>query len=173
MVFQKQQDPNFLFDFLKHHQIPFQRADHPAVYTVDQSKALGLGLQGGATKNLFLRDKKGKRHFLFCIEQSKMVDLKKMPALVESSNLSFASPDRLKKHLGILPGSVSLLALINDTECQVEVLIDKDLWKEEAILCHPLINTTTLCVKREDLERYIKITGHLFQMVQVPQQHTN
>ena len=110
-----------LFSFLSEHHITYQRVDHPPVYTVEESKKLNLGLEGGATKNLFLRDKKGKRHFLFCVEQSKQVDLKRVPKLIDSTNLSFASPERLQKHLGIKPGSVSLLALINDTEGQVEV----------------------------------------------------
>ena len=173
MSLQNSTNPEPLFDFLNEQKIPYQRMDHDPVYTVEESKKLNLGLEGGATKNLFLRDKKGKRHFLFCVEQSKQVDLKKVPALVESSNLSFASPERLMKHLGILPGSVSLLALINDSDGQVEVLIDQDLWEEENILCHPLVNTSTLSIKREDLEQYINKTGHEFQLVQVPCQLPN
>ena len=84
-----------------------------------------LGLEEERQRT-FLRDKRGK-DTLFCIEQSKQVDLKKVPALVESSNLSCSSPERLMKHLGILPGSVSLLALINDSDGQVEVLVRSDL----------------------------------------------
>ena len=167
------QDTNItehLFSFLKEHQISYIRADHIPVFTVEESKKLNLGLEGGATKNLFLRDKKGKRHFLFCVEQSKQVDLKQLPKLVDSSNLSFASPDRLLKHLGILPGSVSLLALVNDEKGQVEVIVDEELWEEEHILCHPLTNTATLSIKKQALERFIKKTGHLFQLVEVPQQ---
>ena len=170
MVLQNPSETVPLFSFLSEHQIPYQRADHPPVYTVEESKKLNLGLEGGATKNLFLRDKKGKRHFLFCVEQSKQVDLKRVPKLIDSTNLSFASPERLQKHLGIKPGSVSLLALINDTEGQVEVLIDEELWEQENILCHPLTNTATLSLKKEDLERYIQKTGHQFQLLEVPHQ---
>ncbi len=148
---QNSTNPEPLFDFLNEQKIPYQRMDHDPVYTVEESKKLNLGLEGG----------------------SKQVDLKKVPALVESSNLSFASPERLMKHLGILPGSVSLLALINDSDGQVEVLIDQDLWEEENILCHPLVNTSTLSLKREDLEHYINKTGHEFQLVQVPCQLPN
>ena len=170
MDFQDTNSTEHLFSFLEEHQIPYVRADHFPVFTVEESKKLNLGLEGGATKNLFLRDKKGKRHFLFCIEQSKQVDLKQLPRLVDSSNLSFASPERLLKHLGILPGSVSLLALVNDKEGQVEVIIDEELWEEEHILCHPLTNTATLSIKKRALERFIQKTGHLFKLVQVPQQ---
>ena len=164
-----QPDIGPLFDFLKQNGIDFLRRDHPPVYTVEESKKLDLGLRGGATKNLFLRDKKGKRHFLFSVEQGKQVDLKRVPLLINSTNLSFGSPERLSKHLGILPGSVSLLALINDPEGSVEVLIDEDLWYEDEILCHPLINTSTLALSRENLEYFIHQTGHQFRLVQVPQ----
>jgi len=96
------------------------------------------------------------------------VDLKRVSEVAESSKLSFGSADRLKKHLGIEPGSVSLLALYNDPDGQVEVLIDKDLWQEEALLCHPLQNTSTLRVPRQDMERFFQATGHNFQLVTVP-----
>ncbi len=162
-------DPESLFNFLEEQDIRYQREDHQPVFTVEESKALNLELQGGATKNLFLRDKKGKRHFLLSVEQGKQVNLKQLPALLDSSKLSFGSPERLWKYLGILPGAVSLLALINDCSGEVEVLIDEDLWEKEMILCHPLVNSSTLALHRVDLERFIHQTGHSFQLVRVPQ----
>lgn len=162
-------DPESLFNFLEEQDIRYQREDHQPVFTVEESKALNLELQGGATKNLFLRDKKGKRHFLLSVEQGKQVNLKQLPALLDSSKLSFGSPERLWKYLGILPGAVSLLALINDCSGEVEVLIDEDLWEKEMILCHPLVNSSTLALHRVDLERFIHQTGHSFQLVRMPQ----
>ena len=158
-----------LFNFLKEQNMDYQREDHQPVFTVEESKVLNLKLQGGATKNLFLRDKKGKRHFLFSVEQGKQVDLKGLSALLDLSRLSLGSPDRLRKFLGILPGAVSLLALINDGSGEVEVLIDEDLWEKEMILCHPLVNSSTLALRRADMERFIHQTGHSFQLVRVPQ----
>ena len=162
-------DPESLFNFLEEQDIRYQREDHQPVFTVEESKALNLELQGGATENLFLRDKKGKRHFLLSVEQGKQVNLKQLPALLDSSKLSFGSPERLWKYLGILPGAVSLLALINDCSGEVEVLIDEDLWEKEMILCHPLVNSSTLALHRVDLERFIHQTGHSFQLVRMPQ----
>ncbi|MEC9094877.1 MAG: prolyl-tRNA synthetase associated domain-containing protein [Planctomycetota bacterium] len=162
-------DIDFLFDFLKQWGITYQREDHPAVFTVEESKSLSLELQGAPTKNLFLRDKNGKRHFLLSVEQDKPIDLKQLPSLLDSSRLSFGSAERLWKHLGVLPGAVSLLALINDSLAQVEVYIDEDLWDQEAILCHPLINSSTLALKKFSLERFLQQTGHTFQLVKVPQ----
>ena len=89
--------------------------------------------------------------------------------MIDSTNISFGSPGRLIKYLGIHPCAVSLLALIKDPEGNVVVLIDEDLWVQDEILCHPLINTSTLALSRENLEHFIHQTGHQFRLVQVPQ----
>jgi Ala-tRNA(Pro) deacylase len=87
---------------------------------------------------------------------------------LDSSRLSFASPERLKTHLGIDPGSVSLLALANDSENNVEAFIDQDIWEDEAILCHPLVNTSTLVVPRKDMKLFLEKTGHGVRLIEVP-----
>ena len=87
---------------------------------------------------------------------------------LEASRLSFASPDRLKKYLEINPGSVSLLALLNDTEKKVEVFIDNELWNAETILCHPLVNTSTLAVPRDGIKQFLERTGHALRLIEVP-----
>ena len=104
MSLQNSTNPKPLFDFLNEQKIPYQRMDHDPVYTVEESKKLNLGLEGGATKNLFLRDKKGKRHFLFCVEQSKQVDLKKVPALVESSKFELCFTGTFDETSGYFAG---------------------------------------------------------------------
>ena len=86
----------------------------------------------------------------------------------KASRLSFASPDRLKTYLGIDPGSVSLLALLNDSEKKVEVFIDNELWDAETILCHPLVNTSTLAVPRDGIKQFLEKTGHTLRLVEVP-----
>ena len=121
-----------IYEFLESHKISYERHDHPAVFTVEESKRLSPELDGASTKNLFLRDKKGSRHFLVTVPEDKKVDLKTLSSALDSSRLSFASPERLKTHLGIEPGSVSLLAVLNDTEKNVEVFIDQEIWEDEA-----------------------------------------
>ena len=125
------------------------------LFTVEESKKLSPELEGASTKNLFLRDKKGSRHFLVTVPEDKQVDLKALSGKLDCSRLSFASPERLKTHLGIEPGSVSLLALANDNENKVEAFIDQDIWQAEAILCHPLVNTSTLVIPREDMGQFL------------------
>ena len=146
----------------------YDRFDHPAVYTVSEAKKLSPEMDGASTKNLFLRDKKGIRHFLVVVPQDKQVDLKELSSILEASRLSFASPDRLNKYLGIEPGSVSILALLNDPEKTVEVFVDNELWNAEIILCHPLVNTSTLAITRDGIKQFLEKTGHNLMLVEIP-----
>ena len=157
-----------IYEFLDSKNISYERHDHPAVFTVKEAKLLSPKLAGAATKNIFLRDKKGSRHFLVTVPQDKQMDLKALSLALDSSRLSFGSPESLKTHLGIEPGSVSLLALVNDTENNVEVFIDREIWEDTAILCHPLVNTSTLVIPRESMERFLEKTGHRVQLIEVP-----
>ncbi|MBT5486189.1 MAG: prolyl-tRNA synthetase associated domain-containing protein [Deltaproteobacteria bacterium] len=157
-----------IYEFLDANNVSYERHDHQAVFTVEESKILSPELNGASTKNLFLRDKKGIRHFLVTVLEDKKVDLKALSYVLDSSRLSFASPERLKKHLGIEPGSVSLLALMKDSENNVEVFIDKEIWEDEAILCHPLVNTSTLVVPHKDMKSFLEKTGHGVRLIEVP-----
>ncbi len=156
-----------IYEFLEANQVEYERHDHEAVFTVEESKKLSPELEGASTKNLFLRDKKGSRHFLVTVPEDKQVDLKALSGKLDCSRLSFASPERLKTHLGIEPGSVSLLALANDHEKKVEAFVDQDIWQAEAILCHPLVNTSTLVIPREDMGQFLEKTGHGVKLIEV------
>jgi len=156
------------YQFLDDHRIKYKRYDHPPVYTVDDVNRLIPNLPGAKTKNLFLRDKKGQRYFLVVVRDEKRVDLKALPGLLGSSRLRFGSPDRLKKSLGVDPGAVSLLAVFNDLDKAVEVVIDGDLWASEAFQFHPLVNTSTLVIARENLEHFLNKTGHEARIFDVP-----
>jgi Ala-tRNA(Pro) deacylase len=158
------------YQFLADHKIEYERHDHPAVFTVEESDRLVPPLPGAKTKNLFLRDQKGKRHFLVVVAAHKRVNIKALPQALGSSRLSFGSAGRLQKYLGVEPGAVTLLAIYNDPEHAVEVFVDKSLWGSEAFNFHPLVNTSTLVISRDNLERFIDATGHEIQVVDVPGQ---
>jgi Ala-tRNA(Pro) deacylase len=113
-----------LYQILAEHHIEYQRHDHPAVYTVEDTKRLVPPLPAAKTKNLFLRDHKGRRHFLVIVPADKRVDIKALRGVIGSSRLSFGSADRLKKYLGVDPGSVTVFALINDPDHKVELIMD-------------------------------------------------
>ncbi|MDQ6619970.1 MAG: prolyl-tRNA synthetase associated domain-containing protein [Pseudomonadota bacterium] len=154
--------------FLRDHGITAARYDHPPVMTVEESERLVPRLPGAKTKNLFLRDKKGLRHFLVTVRHDVAVDLAALGTLLEAGRLGFASAERMHAKLGITPGSVSLLALANDPAHAVEFVIDAVLWNADAVQAHPLINSATMVLSHEALERFLTATGHAPRVIDVP-----
>lgn len=158
-----------IYAFLDSHGIAFERFDHEPVFTVEQSHALRTEpMPGKDTKNLFLRDDKGTRHFLVTVGHEKKVDLKALKKILGTQKLSFGSPERLKDHLGVEPGSVTLLGLANDPEHRVEFYIDKALWDADGVCCHPLVNTATLAIPHEGIVKFLQATGHRANIIDVP-----
>jgi Ala-tRNA(Pro) deacylase len=156
------------YQFLAEHRIGYERYDHPPVYTVEEAARLVPALAAAKTKNLFLRDKKGQRHFLIVVPADKRIDIKALPRVLGSNRLSFGSAERLKKYLGVEPGSVTLFAILNDRAHEVELVVDETLWQAEAFQFHPLVNTSTLVISRENLKRFIAKTGHEVRLLDVP-----
>jgi len=146
--------------------IPYQRYDHAPVYTVAQANRILPDIPGVATKNLFLRDRKGRRHFLFVCRDDLPADLSGLADYIGVSKLSLASPERLKTYLKIDPGSVSILALINDDRKQVELLIQHEVWESESMQAHPLVNSTTLVVPKWGVEKFLATTGHIPKIIE-------
>ena len=102
------------------------------------------------------------------VPHDRAVDLNALGAALGAGRLGFASPERLLKHLGITPGSVSLLALVNDRAGAVEFVIDRALWDADAVQAHPLVNTATMVLAHADLERFLAATGHAPRVIDVP-----
>ena len=154
--------------FLTRHGIEATRHEHAPVMTVAESERLVPPLPGAKTKNLFLRDKKGARHFLVTVPYDLAVDLDALALQLGAGRLGFASADRLMKHLGVTPGSVSMLALVNDAANAVELVVDRRLWEAEAVHAHPLVNTATMVIPHGELERFLAATGHSPRVAEVP-----
>jgi Ala-tRNA(Pro) deacylase len=133
---------------------------HPPLFTVEQSRALRGQLPGGHTKNLFLRDKK-ERLWLVTADESRAVDLKALgAALGAQGRLSFGSPERLMRHLGVTPGAVTPFGLVNDAERKVTFVLDQGLMGHDPLNFHPLVNDATTAVAREDFLRFMRAIGH-------------
>ena len=159
---------NAIFRFLNENRIRYERVDHPAVFTCEEVEERVPPLPGVQTKNLFLRDRKGRRHFLVVVGFEKQVDLAQLTRILEVSKLGMASAERLQRYLGVEPGAVTLLGVFNDAEQAVEVVIDERVWAAPALQCHPLVNTATLAIARSDLERFLAVTGHNPRVLEVP-----
>lgn len=154
--------------FLESHGIPYERYDHPAVFTVDEvTETLDIP-HGQRTKNLFVRDKKGRRHVLIVVPHDKEVDLRVLGESTGLGRVSFASNRRLLDHLDVEPGSVTLMGIINDPDHRVEVIMDKQVWEAEMIRCHPLVNTCTVILDQDGMHRLFQQTGHTPSILEVP-----
>lgn len=133
--------------------------DHPPVHTVEESGELYDRIPGGHTKNLFLKDAKGAL-FLVVAHPATRVDLKRLPPIIGSARLSFGRAELLEDVLGIKPGAVTAFSVMNDREGQVEVIFDRNLMAFDTINLHPMENSATTSIAREDLLRFIRATGH-------------
>ena len=138
-----------LLDLLREKGLDFQIHNHEPLYSVEDSEKLRGEIRGAHTKNLFLKNKKGE-FFLFSCDENARVDLKLFSKSKNAKNLSFASEGYLYQYLGIKPGSVSPLALLNDENNIVNFYLYEKLFKSDTINYHPLINTTTISLKTKD-----------------------
>jgi Ala-tRNA(Pro) deacylase len=145
--------------------IAYERYEHPAVFTADDASRHWEPIRVTHVKNLFLRNKKGDRHYLVVLEISKRADLKDLVRLVGDDRLSFGSPERLMAKLGLTPGSVSPFGLINDRDASVRVLIDEDLRGAERLIFHPNINTASVVVSWADLEKFLATRSNTVRIV--------
>lgn len=157
-----------LYQFFDMHGIAYERHDHPPVYTVEEAKRLVPPLPGARIKNLFLCDPKGRHHFLLVVGFDKRVDLKALAPLLGVNRLRFGSSARLERFLGVAPGAVTVLAILNDPQGRVELVMDEEIWQAPAFQCHPLVNTSTLVLARGDLMRVIALSRHRPRVLRVP-----
>jgi Ala-tRNA(Pro) deacylase len=142
--------------------------EHEAVFTVAESSRLERGLPGGHTKNLFLKDKKDSLFLVVALGHSQ-IDLKSLSKTLGCDRLSFGRPELLLDVLGVPPGSVTPFALINDTARRVTVILDADMMRHERLNFHPLENTATTNIAREDLVHFIRALGHEPRILAVAQ----
>lgn len=147
-----------LLDKLK---IPYERVDHDYAASIEDCQAVEDALGVKVCKNLFLRNQQKTTFFLLLMPGDKKFMTKDLSKQLNISRLSFAEPEYMEKYLGVTPGSVTVLGLMNDKDWYVDLLIDKDLLENEYIGCHPCINSSTLKIKTEDiLKKFLKHTGH-------------
>ncbi len=149
-----------VYEVLDNLGIEYQKKEHPPVYTVEEADEYWADLEGTHTKNLFFRNKKGKRHFLVILDSSKNLDIKSLQGKIGAGTLSFASDRRLSEHLGLSKGAVSVFGLINDEKKAVEVIVDSKLLKSDRIGFHPNVNTATITISTHDFKKFLESRGN-------------
>lgn len=153
--------PDELFAYLDALGIAHKTITHPAVFTVEEARDLRGVIAGGHTKNLFLRDKKGAPYLIVAPEDA-AVELRSLHRLLGASGrFSFGSAELMQEALGVLPGSVTPFAAINDKGRRVSVVLDAALLAHEALNFHPLVNTATTTISRDGLLKFLAATGHV------------
>jgi Ala-tRNA(Pro) deacylase len=151
-------------EFLNTHHFVYQRIEHPAVFTCAEAELHRPELPAVSTKNLFLCDKKARRFFLAVTACEKTVKLESLASQLKVANLRFASEENLQRLLGVTRGAVTMMGLANDTDHQVELWVDAEIWQGDYFLSHPLVNTATLILSKAELERFFVLTGHPFHL---------
>jgi Ala-tRNA(Pro) deacylase len=145
---------------------------HAAVFTVADNKALRGAIAGCHVKNLFLKDKKGQL-WLVVTEEDRAVDLKRLRAGLGAAPLSFARPELVRDVLGVEPGSVTPLAVVNDPDGRVRVVLDRALMAAPMVNVHPLTNTATTSLVPADLLRFLEACGHPPRLVDLDEASSN
>lgn len=152
--------PADLFRFLERLGIVTDTVEHPPLYTVAQSQELRGQIPGGHTKNLFLKDRKGRLVLVIAPEEA-AVDLKRLHERIGAAGrLSFGSAELMRATLGIEPGSVTPFAVMNDRAGAVSVVLDAGLLAHARLNFHPLVNTMTTGIGRDDLIAFLSATAH-------------
>lgn len=152
--------PDQLFAYLDQLGISVKTITHEPLFTVADSQSLRDPLEGGHTKNLFVKDRKDQ-YFLLTVGDNAVIDLKTIHHIIGAAGkVSFGKPEAMLELLGVTPGAVTAFGPINDTEHKVSVFLDADLMAHDIINCHPLVNTATTSIASNDLIKFLEATGH-------------
>jgi len=156
-----------LYNTLSALNIPFEYYEHPAAPTIEEAKKYWKDLEATHCKNIFFRNHKGNRHYLVILEHTQVLDIHDLEKRLKQGKLSFASPKRMQKYLGLTPGSVSPFGLINDTENHVFVFLDENLKNSKTISFHPNLNTASLVISFKDFEKFLLWTRNGFEFLKL------
>ena len=157
-------DPK-LYQILEDLNINFVYIEHPEAPTIEIAKQYWEGYDAQHCKNLFFRNHKGNKHFLVILHCDQVMNIHQIEKLLKQGKLSFASPERLMKYLGVTPGSVTPFGLINDHSNHVHLFIDENLLQAEKVSFHPGINTASLIISRIDFERFLIHSGNSYEWI--------
>jgi Ala-tRNA(Pro) deacylase len=156
-----------LYDVLEKLQIRYEYYEHPPVATIGDALIHWKDYNSGRCKNIFFRNHKGSRHYLVILEHLRQLEIHDLEKRLRQGKLTFASDKRLKRFLGLEPGSVSPFGLINDTEKHVHLFIDEKLNEFDRLAFHPNINTATLVLSKSDFIRFLNHTGNSYEFIRL------
>ena len=149
-----------VFEWLDSHNITYTWYEHPEAPTIEIARQYWRNDGSKHCKNLFFRNHKGNRHYLVVFDSEQSMAIHDLEHILHQGKLSFASPERMDKWLGLCPGSVSPFGLINDTANHVHLFLDETLLQQPALSFHPNDNTKTIFISTPDMFRFIESEGY-------------
>lgn len=155
--------PQRLYEILARLGISFDYYEHPAAPTIEEAIKYWKDIEATHCKNIFFRNHKGNRHYLVILEHSRDLGIRDLEKRLKQGKLTFASPERLSKYLGVEPGSVTPFGLINDSTHHVHVFLDEQLRSADRISFHPCVNTASLVLAFDGFEKFLAWTGNTFE----------
>lgn len=156
-----------LYTYLDSLGINYDYHEHPPVPTIEAALIHWKDLDSGRCKNIFFRNHKGDRHYLVILEHRQQLNIHDLEKRLKQGKLSFASDERLRKWLGLDPGSVSPFGLINDHSKHVYLFIDKNLLEFERLAFHPNVNTASLVISTIDLMKFLDTCGNGYEFLEL------
>lgn len=156
-----------VYEILNQLEIAFDYYEHPPVPTVKEAQLYWKDIEATHCKNLFFRNHKGNKHFLVLLEFYQTLAIKDLETKLKQGKITFASDERMMKHLGLTPGSVSPFGLINDQSNHVHVFIDENLKHSQKISFHPNINTASLVIPYEGFINFLNWTGNTYEFLRL------
>lgn len=156
-----------LYETLKELNISFEYYEHPPAPTIEEAKKYWKDLEATHCKNIFFRNHKGNRHYLVILEHTQALDIHDLEQRLKQGKLTFASPKRMMKYLGVTPGSVTPFGLVNDQENHTHIFIDENLKSSKTISFHPCINTASLVINFKDFEKFLNWSGNSYEYLKL------
>ena len=149
------------YDFLDGLGVSYVRVDHEAAMSMEACAEIDKSLGTTICKNLFLCNRQKTDFYLLLMPGDKPFRTKELSSQLGVARLSFGAAEDMERLLFVLPGAVTVMGLINDADCAVRLLIDKDLMDAAEIGCHPCVNTSSIAFSMQDLlQRVLPATGH-------------
>jgi Ala-tRNA(Pro) deacylase len=156
---------------LKDLDISYEMIEHPPVPTIEEAMNYWEQIDATHCKNLFFRNHKGNRHYLVILRADRELNIRDLEQRLKQGKISFASPKRMQKYLGLEGGSVSLFGIINDEENHVHLFLDAALEHAEKISFHPNDNTASLIISNASFHRFLQWSGNSYEFLQLYDNH--
>lgn len=156
-----------VYDYLNKLNISFEYYEHPEAPTIEIASKFYRGEGTTLCKNLFFRNHKGNRHYLVIMKSTSQMDIHAIEKQLHQGKLSFASPERMMKYLGVKPGSVSLFTLVNDVNHEVTLFVDENLMNAEKVAFHPNDNRASLVISNADMIKFIENIGNNYEVLKI------